>query len=110
MTTDAEHAEVLRSVMLEHSPDSDLVGDYDCRFGEGQMLAFKRAIEVLRAAPTWQPIATAPRDGTRVLLYLPNHYPGACAIGVWNDEWTDKNRAWIPTRWMPLPAAPKDEP
>lgn len=54
----------------------------------------------------WQPIETAPKTG-RVLLYLPNHYPGAVAVGVWNDEWTDANKAWAPTHWMHLPAAPK---
>ena len=44
-----EAADVLHSVMHEHSPNSDLCGDYDCRFSEGQTRAFKNAIAVLRA-------------------------------------------------------------
>jgi hypothetical protein len=57
---------------------------------------------------TWQPIETAPRDGTTVL--------------AWCDEWKHARTAWAyesdqwqaappsifqPTHWMPLPAPPE---
>jgi hypothetical protein len=62
---------------------------------------------------TWQPIETAPKDGTKVLI-------GAFyASGAWNVEvgYYDMHRAknpWRPfvgqstqpTHWMPVPNAP----
>lgn len=67
-------------------------------------------------ATTWQPIATAPKDGTRVMAYFPNSKKirvawhkkflldgclWACDLDVNPDRWSDQ-----PTAWMPLPAAP----
>ena len=76
----------------------------------------------------WQPIETAPRDGTRVLLVNDN---GAIDIAGYVEQWTvryefmRKERdgdvykevreecgywnteiAYCPTHWMPLPALP----
>jgi len=58
-------------------------------------------------ASRWQPIETAPKDGTGVLLF-----DGDFEIGYWDYE-TDQ---WVidlfgqtkmqPTHWMPIPAAP----
>jgi hypothetical protein len=79
----------------------------------------------------WQPIATAPKDGTPVLLYLSGEAPdSAIEIGVylipenggdvgWHTLWDhtplDGNRhgkagvRWEPpTHWMPLPSQPTD--
>lgn len=76
----------------------------------------------------WQPIATAPKDGTEVLIsgHAFNH-PGRgryvttaiwCADDLWRHEddimnYLDDDQpcggCHPPTHWMPLPEAPKDE-
>jgi hypothetical protein len=80
----------------------------------------------------WQPIATAPKDGTAVLVYGPGMRPedSGYSIAVWNDNaamllmgksgFSAMVAGWIaysdsqidiesqPTHWMPLPAPPTD--
>jgi hypothetical protein len=71
---------------------------------------------------TWQPIETAPKDGSPLLVYFPE-------IGTWEVFWStnvfdfgswnvsdNKHedrplRGWStqPTHWMPLPAPPAQE-
>lgn len=58
----------------------------------------------------WQPIETAPRDGTLVWLYEPHDMGGfmfaggVCLEGEWINN-LDFNPQ-MPTHWMPLPAPP----
>lgn len=65
----------------------------------------------------WQPIDTAPKDGTRVLLYdrfcrEPEH---ARFVGFWAQDARDSTWKWWscpgafirrPTHWHPLPEPP----
>jgi hypothetical protein len=73
----------------------------------------------------WRDIATAPRDGTQILLY----FLGERVIGKWSShygEWAGLNVKWHdgaqtittmrdgmgnggPTLWHPLPAPPPEE-
>lgn len=62
-------------------------------------------------APTpWQPIETAPKDGTWVLLYDVCDY---MVVAVWDyDGWYDlaeDTAHYHPTHWMPLPPKPKQD-
>jgi hypothetical protein len=68
----------------------------------------------------WQPIETAPRDGTSVLVYPPLWNGRSCSVAHYdNDEhakpfWkrdddmgrSTFSRAVPPTHWMPIPTPP----
>ena len=66
----------------------------------------------------WQPIETAPKDGTWILVYKPfnlygfddskwfvDKYIVRWADECWNISMEDK--VIYPTHWMPLPKPPK---
>lgn len=81
----------------------------------------------------WQPIETAPRDGTRVLLFQDGK---RTEIGAWLDTsteheelvrrdgkravyeivvdesgyWDGAEEIFAPTHWMPIPAPPSPSP
>lgn len=68
----------------------------------------------------WQPIETAPKDGTRILAIVAGRHPdtGEPFIpdvvewdgGRWfSENWWDDNALYSPTHWMPLPNPPKQE-
>jgi hypothetical protein len=73
--------------------------------------------------PTWQPIETAPRDGTAVLVYCPYHGISVAEfsglrrdrIGAWRilaegssayDNSGDPLYSETVTNWAPLPPGP----
>ena len=71
----------------------------------------------------WQPIETAPKDGTEILLWGPyceRPSPAKWYDGKWCAYWdgfrviesegdfgTDYREFDVPTHWMPLPDPPK---
>lgn len=74
--------------------------------------AAEAALAVAREALSylWQPIETAPRDGTRILVWRPregDEYDAHAAADYWSDKsWYQSRRCQQPTHWMPLPPAP----
>ena len=75
------------------------------------------------AISKWQPIETAPKDGTAFRAYADelidlDFNPWGSVEAAWSGEefigcvWNGQQDAWYgkainPTHWMPLPAAPK---
>lgn len=109
-------------------PIPDGVGRHgDDLFYTYQMKAYARQCVLAdRAAraDAWQPIATAPKDGTRVLIWGPNSDTVVCYWNEWAHEpkwqpaaveasgaqgYPDVTIRGEPTHWMPLPAAPTQE-
>jgi hypothetical protein len=68
----------------------------------------------------WQPINTAPRDGSFVLMWNGAdmrvlNWPKGCGLGIWHKNvsggWSgssNKSYYFCPTHWMELPEPPKD--
>ena len=66
-------------------------------------------------APQWQPIATAPKDGTRFMAY--EETGEGCISECWwhleVNDWegwqNDYDSEPEPTHWMPLPTPPEPD-
>lgn len=70
----------------------------------------------------WQPIETAPKDGTLVLLYVPSRgiRLARWRCGIFDNEWVDESFEWArylewdnpPTHWAlpPMPPTERTEP
>jgi hypothetical protein len=62
-------------------------------------------------SPKWQPISTAPKDGTSILIFeVDESTAGIMRISRWREDtipcgWTGTENA--PSHWLPLPLPPK---
>lgn len=65
----------------------------------------------LRAQLEWQPIETAPKDGTPILMFIPLSEPtirsGLFSEGDFVLTGDYYHLPEAPTHWMPMPAPPK---
>lgn len=72
-----------------------------------------RELQRLRSN-AWQPIETAPRDGTEILIFIPDCDQAVASYQYGDDEdmagwWGDGGFHYAdPTHWQPLPAPPSD--
>lgn len=88
----------IAGVCLGYSVGADLVQQAET------IAAYVNAQRERDAANGWQPIETAPRDGTVVLVHMPSaRLPSMCRA----DDLL-ANPYWLAgaTHWMPLPSPP----
>ena len=64
----------------------------------------------------WEPIETAPKDGTAILVCgrYPHYRKELAIIRIqwWDtqtDKWANVSDPIIPTHWMPLPDLPEEK-
>lgn len=71
----------------------------------------------------WQPIETAPKDGTRILVFshawgcdifgMAYWFQGETCDWIAHSLWAEPDKfkgSFLPTHWLPLPQAPRSEP
>lgn len=76
---------------------------------EAERMLLRMPLPLPPSEPEWQPITTAPKDRTRVLLL---GVDGGVEIGHWDgEEWLgDDGYQMARTHWMPLPSPPSETP
>lgn len=74
-----------------------------------EWINYARALAMVVAQRDWEPIDTAPKDGTLLLLLI----KGTCGpdVGHWfqatnNGWWTSHTMPVEPTHWIPIPTPP----
>lgn len=106
------HVVEAAALAYEMSPCHDLIGPMED--------ALRAAIAAAPPAPVlplsaWQPIETAPKDGSHILLFCQDS-----SVKIGGGYWFAKKNCWVhggymrrlsdPTHWQPLPATPITEP
>lgn len=86
---------------------------------EARAAAAERERDELRAAQQWQPIETAPRDGSEILIIAGTAYSPKARVGWWvgsgfaflsrpDEFWSVGVKIMLEaTHWQPLPAPPQ---
>jgi hypothetical protein len=92
----------IRIPMCNHGNTDECLSCYD------EEIARLREIE---SNTTWQPIKTAPKDGTEILVMdsVSGVYGAVWATHRGRADWFQhRNMGWIPAAcyWMPIPPAP----
>ena len=86
----------------------------DPRFEAGLMAVAERMKAFAPMVQAWQPIGTAPKDETEILLWFSEME--ACHTGSWDGrQWRidyaeGDHSDWVVTHWMPLPDPPEVKP
>jgi hypothetical protein len=98
----------------------ELAQVYTVDTDQAQLIALVQRAQALVKEPgevsEWQPIETAPKDGTHVVLLVPG-CRSVAVVGHWFDFgqvvhgvtgfWEASATQIAPTHWMPLPEPPK---
>ena len=109
----SDMVEVVAKALWDEQRSDDVVGHKDPAWPPPWPSTAERYRKIARAAIAamtgWQPIETAPKDGTRVLICEDN---GVVEIASHDkDGWfDDEYMPCEPVAWMPLPAPPEPQP
>lgn len=102
----ADHIDRFEASLSDLGPATRQAAALVCALAKNNLLA-------RYGGAAWQPIETAPKDGTSVLLR--GHGDHRIADGYWLKAAYNGNGAWVwpyvhrePTHWMPLPPAPQE--
>lgn len=98
-------------------PDALSEAEYRARVYAGKESVIAQSVPMAR---DWQPIDTAPKDGTHILGWLADltepdefdkHQPAPWIVLRWDGRhWVEPHYdafSYHPTKWMPLPEPPK---
>ncbi len=111
-------ADKLRTLLMVQF--SNLLNEPTCDYLRDQFARIINAAfePLLKAREGWQPIESAPKDGTSVLGFfpvlvgytarqdvVPMHWSG-WGGGIWANSTSGHNIDNAPTHWQPLPAPP----
>ena len=109
---------------LKNKPEAKMWNSHDLMlwaWNKGEAHGRKQALEAVRKDAAWQPIETAPKDGTAILAIVSGvdsdglaYEPSTVQIDGTqvhlfcdsdDDSWTELSE-WELTHWMPLPKPP----
>lgn len=121
VTLDLKALERAIEAAYESTVGAELAGEargLDTTIESATTAAIRAYQQAAKPAGEWQPIETAPRDGTPFLAWCPNlHATGGVLIYLWlvgPKQFVTVPGAWADrggkiTHWMPLPAPPAGE-
>lgn len=97
--------------------DEEKLADY-LRINITRIVQADRGVRADLSAPAWLPIESAPKDGTRIDLWANGQrftnvrwacYDSESVVAFGPKHWHGLPKGYVPTHWMPLPAAPAVE-
>jgi len=79
--------------------------------------AFGVGYESAKQDSGWQPIKTAPKDGSLIIVFRPTagfNYIPKIGEDYWKDfgtfqTWARSNTSHLPTHWRPMPQPPREQ-
>ena len=113
-----DFVERVRIIEQDHEPDGwPAIQTHELRAAANEIQRLREEL----AKREWQPIETAPKDGTSIILHIQKHNETYydCKWGPYGFEtyeWDGESYDWSPilssaslTHWMPLPEPPKED-
>jgi hypothetical protein len=104
------------NILLELDAVAQTLDDMHCPEGAVTTRLARTALQEQLRNSAWQPIETAPRDGSRIIVYRPkfdgDYIPQVgwdfwMTKGLLEPTWGKSRKDVPPTHWMPFPEPPR---